>query len=280
MKFFKAVLGVPTMYKCEFENGPAWFNEQKSYILSLSPTSHKKINAICPECGKERSVSFSNITNSKHSYCNGCSRRKKSEKELLGKRFGKLVVVGFAEPYIAPSDGKKTTVCICSCVCGEQVKVRGDSLKTGNTTSCGCAQREAVREIGRSNSGALNPMYNFDLTDEQRAEREDARRDIKYKVWAKAVKKRDGCCIRCGSKNKLEAHHIEGFSINKKRRYDVTNGITLCAACHDAYHNRFLGNAQIPAMAGSLNSFILNSTNEKMREAGRSVISILEDIFG
>ena len=60
-------------------------------------------------------------------------------------------------------------------------------------------------------------------------------------TWAKQVKKRDGyVCVKCGSTEKLEAHHIVPVSdINGKRdMYSVENGITLCRACHYEAHGR------------------------------------------
>ena len=39
----------------------------------------------------------------------------------------------------------------CRCACGTTLTVRGDSLSSGNTTSCGCAKRELAAEVGRAN---------------------------------------------------------------------------------------------------------------------------------
>ena len=39
-------------------------------------------------------------------------------------------------------------------------------------------------------------------------------------------------CQACGSKNKLEVHHIEPYNINPDRELDPTNLITLCKTCH------------------------------------------------
>ncbi len=72
--------------------------------------------------------------------------------------------------------------------------------------------------------------------------------------WMDAVKARDGRCLRCGSTEKLESHHlkslasiIEKFGIRSRddaRRcsllWDVTNGETICEPCHYAEHGRRL----------------------------------------
>lgn len=51
-------------------------------------------------------------------------------------------------------------------------------------------------------------------------------------LWSKAVKCYDGHkCAYCGKEQYLNSHHIFSRS-NKSTRYDLNNGITLCAGCH------------------------------------------------
>ena len=64
--------------------------------------------------------------------------------------------------------------------------------------------------------------------------------------WQRAVKKRDGKCIHCGSKKELEAHHViplamllQKYNISNRDEarnccdlWDIGNGITLCRKCH------------------------------------------------
>lgn len=62
----------------------------------------------------------------------------------------------------------------------------------------------------------------------------------KYVEWRLGVFQRDRwTCQRCGiTGGDLNAHHIEGFD-NKKSRYLIDNGITLCVNCHNDFHNQF-----------------------------------------
>jgi hypothetical protein len=57
-------------------------------------------------------------------------------------------------------------------------------------------------------------------------------------AWSKEVKVRDGYrCVYCGSTEYLNAHHI--FSRNNlTTRFDLDNGITLCAK-HHTFSNEF-----------------------------------------
>ncbi len=64
--------------------------------------------------------------------------------------------------------------------------------------------------------------------------------DPAYASFRKAVRKRDGnkCLFPgCGSKSRLEVHHIKKWASHPSMRYDVTNGITLCKKCHNMVKN-------------------------------------------
>ena len=54
--------------------------------------------------------------------------------DLTGQRFGRLVVIGRSE--------EKRSYWNCKCECGNEIIVRGDSLRSGHTKSCGCYKDE------------------------------------------------------------------------------------------------------------------------------------------
>lgn len=55
--------------------------------------------------------------------------------------------------------------------------------------------------------------------------------------WATCVKYRDGDrCVRCGSTDRLHAHHVKDWAGHPELRFDVDNGITVCYSCHRAIH--------------------------------------------
>lgn len=77
--------------------------------------------------------------------------------------------------------------------------------------------------------------------------------------WMEAVKTRDGACVRCGSTECLEAHHLKSLaqmteelgikSRDGARQYaavlwDLDNGETLCQSCHLAEHGRTLNGSR------------------------------------
>jgi len=59
--------------------------------------------------------------------------------DLTNKRFGKLIVIGRAEP-----EKYKKSCWICLCDCGNKTTVRGSHLISGTTKSCGCLRRESL----------------------------------------------------------------------------------------------------------------------------------------
>jgi 5-methylcytosine-specific restriction endonuclease McrA len=59
--------------------------------------------------------------------------------------------------------------------------------------------------------------------------------DPVYKEWRKKVLARDGykCQMpRCKHKKYLQVHHIRKWSSASSLRFELDNGITLCARCH------------------------------------------------
>lgn len=47
----------------------------------------------------------------------------------------------------------------CKCKCGNETDVRGDSLRNGDTKSCGCLQRERSREQNTTHGCVYEPWY-------------------------------------------------------------------------------------------------------------------------
>lgn len=74
--------------------------------------------------------------------------------DLTGKRFGRLTVVSRAENS---KSGK--TRWRCKCDCGNECVVHGDSLKSGNTKSCGCVRRESSHNKATTHGMSDTPLF-------------------------------------------------------------------------------------------------------------------------
>lgn len=73
---------------------------------------------------------------------------------VLGQRFGRLTVESeFVQTW--------RTCCVCRCSCGETVTVTANALRTGNTRSCGCLQREIAAQLknARTHGGSYTRAY-------------------------------------------------------------------------------------------------------------------------
>ena len=66
------------------------------------------------------------------------------------------------------------------------------------------------------------------------------RKSIKYWNWRRKVLGRDKwTCRECNRKSpnvKVEAHHIKEWAYNRRQRFNLNNGKTLCIDCHTLIH--------------------------------------------
>ena len=63
-----------------------------------------------------------------------------------GEKYGRLTIIGEAEPHIQPS-GQKHRMVLVQCSCGsDPFEVLLSNLRNGNTTSCGCVRKEKTKE--------------------------------------------------------------------------------------------------------------------------------------
>lgn len=61
----------------------------------------------------------------------------------------------------------------------------------------------------------------------------------KLQKWANNLLINNPECIVCGSKEKLEAHHITRVKPYDERYIDEENGVVLCRKCHNKYHEEY-----------------------------------------
>ena len=82
----------------------------------------------------------------------------KTIEDLTGQTFGRLVVLEQAEDHVQPSgQHKKAWKCQCSCEDHTIITVLSSNLKNGNTTSCGCYNKEKISQTNTNRN-----KYNLD----------------------------------------------------------------------------------------------------------------------
>ncbi len=72
-------------------------------------------------------------------------------KDVTGRRFGRLVAIRYAG----------ASKWLCRCDCGTEISAETRNLNTGNTTSCGCFQRENAAQVARTHGMTDAPEYNL-----------------------------------------------------------------------------------------------------------------------
>lgn len=79
-------------------------------------------------------------------------------RNLIGCRFERLEVVAEADDIISRS-GYRTACWECKCDCGNNIVVRGKSLMSGETKSCGCLQKELASARLTKHGGFGSRLY-------------------------------------------------------------------------------------------------------------------------
>lgn len=74
---------------------------------------------------------------------------------MIGQIFGRLTVIGHAG-----KDRKRQLRWACLCVCGAEKVTTGYLLRSGQAKSCGCLQRETVRNRNASHGLSGERLYN------------------------------------------------------------------------------------------------------------------------
>ena len=77
----------------------------------------------------------------------------KKRLNLVGQRYGRLMVLSFAEARCRGSETRPRSYWLCLCDCGRQKVICSADLRDGATQSCGCRKLEAVSRLGRQNGG-------------------------------------------------------------------------------------------------------------------------------
>lgn len=189
------------------------------------------------ECGKETIVLSGRLGNGTTRSC-GCLRnelfgarvsasRRGKYGDLTGQRFGRYVVLAFAELR------KGKPFWLCRCACGVEKVVMGQNLRQGLTVSCGCYQREnlikRITKHGRSGTAAYKRIYKA-----LRVEREthlDRNWTRRMERLLRQVQQR---CAICGADSDLVTDHVRPLA--KGYGLEPGNATRLCVACNSSKH--------------------------------------------
>lgn len=115
----------------------------------------------------------------------------------------------------------------CSASCATRGRPSGYK---GRKSSLELRARLRASHLALGNRKPDDPNW----SDAEQRHREQGR--DRYKQWRRTVLERDNhTCVLCGAHGvKINADHIKPWAIFPERRYDVSNGRTLCVPCHEA----------------------------------------------
>lgn len=128
------------------------------------------------DCGRERTASTHVLTAGLNPRC------ARWDHEILGKRFGKLIVEDF-DRYV-----KGSSLYRCKCDCGETRIVQRAHLMSGDTNSCGCAREGKFPDnfVEYQKESIVDGTHLGNLTN---AIRSDNKSGIKGVGWDKRVQR-------------------------------------------------------------------------------------------
>jgi hypothetical protein len=96
-----------------------------------------RYECLC-ECGVVAFVTARNLESGNNRSCGCMKPSNREENNLVGRRYGKLLVISLN----GINNKKKTWKCICDC--GKEKIVDGGHLKEGSTKSCGCLSESYI----------------------------------------------------------------------------------------------------------------------------------------
>lgn len=207
-------------------------------VVSSKGFKYTRSYYLCQcDCGKQLEVVSNSLFSGNTKSC-GCLRSKllisKCE-NLLGQVFGRLTVV-------SKKDGVGS-YWNCVCECGNTNTAKAQTLKDGKTKSCGCLQKEHSAKTAYKIARDYRISKGLDPDKPMQEERELER--ARFAALRTEIFKRDSytcaCCSVVGSK--LNVHHIQTWAFAPELRFEESNLVTLCVACHKIVHK---GNFNAP----------------------------------
>lgn len=170
-------------------------------------------------------------------------KAKKQHLELIGKKFGRLIVkslVGFTKKAY----GNKTIhepVYVLECECGKVTTLQRVVFKYGNTKSCGCFRREVVYERFANNRSISDEIfYKTSLMNSyiKKANSRGKDFELTFKQFDNFI---TGNCYYCGiipsnqykyKKKDITIMYNGVDRVNPDLGYTLSNCVSCCKTCN------------------------------------------------
>lgn len=207
----------------------------KLTVLSRAGSKGRSATWLCRcGCGAEVVIRGDSLRSNNTRSC-GCLQREQRKQYLkneIGKRYGRLIILGRAGMN---RHGQR--LWLCRCECGKELKVLGGSLRRGATQSCGCLQKERAGDANRLPIGeaAFNRLID-------RIKRSAKQRGYIWSLTEDQVRQLTSRpCYYCGAEPAqvssgadLNGSYIyNGLDrINNENGYTLKNVVPCCQTCN------------------------------------------------
>jgi len=140
----------------------------------------------------------------------------KHPKSVLGKRW-KIKDTSRMKGHTPWNKGKGNKA---KCACGKVFNASPSDVRRGRK-SCSLACKDQTGDKNGSWRGGVTPDH------------VRIRKSSEYRVWRRAVMKRDGGrCVKCKSEKDVQVDHIKSFALHPELRFKQSNGRVLCKKHH------------------------------------------------
>ena len=184
----------------EFFQPMAWYKRSKHHCCSRECADKLKIRLTTKTC----------------IYCGNRYHKKYHQKNSM-----------YCSENCQWKDAKKEITLECE-ICHKKYIVNPARKETSKFCSRKCL-RVHTGHLASKRVGEKNPRYKG-YKDEKRSDKS------RLKTWGDEIKRRDKVCVFCKSDNALQAHHIKSYIDYPKLKFNLDNGILLCAKCHALQH--------------------------------------------
>lgn len=128
-------------------------------VLDEKDSDNRTLFLCQCECGNLTKVSGKSLRRGHTKSCGCLQKEKRNFIDEAGNVYGRLTVLSALEE----KDVDNRNLFLCQCECGNLTKVSGKSLRSGNTKSCGCLQKEKAIETLKTKT-RLGNTIGVDLT--------------------------------------------------------------------------------------------------------------------
>lgn len=192
-------------------------------VIGISSESHKGKAVYwacrCLLCNKEVNVRGDHLRLDATTNCRKCGSGWQKI-DLSGERFSRLQVISFSHV-----GHKGIYYWKCLCDCGTETVIRGSSLRSGITVSCGCLQKEKATTHGLTGTKEYKTVLSI------------CRRENNLNLdreWGlleeQCLRNTQPVCVVCSSNKNLCTDHV--LPLSKGYGLKPGNAVRLCLHCN------------------------------------------------